>query len=72
MGQTEILQFLKDNYPKKFSVLEIAKEVNYSETSTRRCINILDRDELLSVIRKKGQYRPDVKLFGAKRKRWEK
>ena len=68
MGQTEVTQFLKDNYPKKFSRKEIAEALNVK--SVRRCINIVDKSGTLTH-GKRMKLGAEVELFGAKRKKWE-
>ena len=70
MGQTEVVQFLKDNFPKKFSSDEIAKGTKVSSVSNT--IRRIKKERPMPLTKGKrkcqGRY---IDLYGAKRKTWE-
>ena len=41
MGQTDIMNFLIKNYPKRYTAKELSIELGFTQTSIRRCCKIL-------------------------------
>lgn len=70
MGQTEISQFLKDIYPKKYTITELSVILNVTKKSVSRCIRVLKKEDVLTFGVKKVRYCNAV-TYGAKRKKWE-